>query len=65
MELQGDYTVSATFNVVDLSPYYDDLSLENLRSNAFKQGEDDRDQALTNQFQQAQSSKGDVQAIVQ
>jgi len=41
IDLPGDYQVSATFNVSDLSPYEDDDTLSNLRSNFAKQGEGD------------------------
>ena len=41
VDLPGDYGVSATFNVADLSPYEEDNYLYNLRSNHVKQGEDD------------------------
>jgi len=41
MDLPGDYGVSATFYVAYLSPYGEDDNLYNLRSNHFKQGEDD------------------------
>lgn len=43
VELPGDYDISATFNVVDLSPFYDDddEELASLRSNSSKEGEDD------------------------
>ena len=41
VDLPGDYGVSCTFNVADLSPYFDDEPLENLRSNSSQQGEDD------------------------
>jgi len=34
VELPGEYRVSATFNVINLSPYFYDLSMENLRSNS-------------------------------
>jgi len=37
----GNYSVSATFNVADLSPYLKDDHLANLRSNSSKQAEDD------------------------
>ena len=37
-ELPGDYGVFATFNVVDLSPYLDNVPLEDLRENP-QQGE--------------------------
>ena len=41
INLPGEYGVSCTFNVADLSPYFEDDHLENLRSNSPKQGEDD------------------------
>ena len=44
LNLPGDYGVSATFNVADLSPYLEDDTLENLRENSLQQGEDDGDQ---------------------
>ena len=34
IDLLGDYGVSCTFNVADLSPYFADEPLENLRSNS-------------------------------
>ena len=46
IDLPGDYGVSATFNVADLSPYYDpNDDLPSLRSNSHQAGEDDGDQA--------------------
>jgi len=41
INLLGEYGVSCTFNVADLSPYFEDDHLENLRSNSLQQGEDD------------------------
>ena len=41
VNLPGDYGVSATFNVADLSPYLEDDHLSNLRANSPQQGEDD------------------------
>ena len=41
LDLLRDYGVSCTFNVADLSPYFADDNLENLRSNSSQQGEDD------------------------
>ena len=42
VELLGDYGVSATFNVADLSAYQADDHLEDLRTKSLQQGEDDR-----------------------
>jgi len=42
VDLPRDYGVSATFNVADLSPYFEDDHLANLRANSPQQGEDDR-----------------------
>ncbi|KAL4278676.1 hypothetical protein GQ457_03G017510 [Hibiscus cannabinus] len=44
LDLPGDYNVSATFNVSDLSPF-DDFS--DLRSNLFQEGEDDVSTAVS------------------
>jgi len=41
VNLPGDYGVSATFNVADLSLYLEDDHLSNLRANSPQQGEDD------------------------
>jgi len=41
IDLPGDYGVSCSFNVADLSPYFEDEPLENLRSNSSQQREDD------------------------
>jgi len=49
INLPWEYGVSATFNVVDLSPYLEDDTLENLRVNSSQQGEDDGDQASNDQ----------------
>ena len=38
VDLPGDYGVSATFNIADLSPYEKDDYLYDLGSNHFKQG---------------------------
>jgi len=44
IDLPKDYRVSATFNVADLSPYYDeDEELRSLRSNSNQVGENDGD----------------------
>lgn len=41
VDLPGDYEISATFNVRDLSPYLEDKDISNLRTNPFQEGEDD------------------------
>jgi len=41
VNLPGDYGVSATCNVADLSPYLEDDHLSNLRANSPQKGEDD------------------------
>jgi len=44
VDLPGDYRVSVNFNVVDLSPYYDeDDEIPSLRSNSNQAGENDGD----------------------
>jgi len=45
VDLPGEYGVSATFNVADLSPYFDPSDeLPSLRTNSHQVGEDDGDQ---------------------
>ena len=46
VNLPGDYGVSATFNVADLSPYVEDDHLANLRANSPQQGEDDGEPSM-------------------
>ena len=41
VDLPGEYGVSATFNVADLSPYFEDDYLVNLRANSPQHGEND------------------------
>jgi hypothetical protein len=41
VDLPGDYNVSATFNVKDLTPYLDDDDDSDLRTNHFQPGVDD------------------------
>jgi len=41
VNLLGDYGVSTTFNVADLSPYLDDNYLEDLKAISSSQGEND------------------------
>ena len=50
INLLGEYGVSTTFNMADLSPYLADDMLESLRANSSRQGADDGDQALNDQF---------------
>ena len=47
VDFLGDYGVSATFNVADLSPYLDDNSLEDLRANSLSQGANDGGPSLS------------------
>jgi len=42
----GDYSVLAIFNVADLSPYLQDDHLVNLRANSFQRGEHDGDLSI-------------------
>jgi len=58
VELPSDYGVSTTFNVTDLSPYLDDVLLEDLRENPLQQREADEDPST-----EASSSRK-VQAMV-
>ena len=45
VDLPGEYGVSATFNVADLSPYFDPSDdLPSLKTNSHQAGEDDGDQ---------------------
>ena len=46
IELPGEYGVSATFNVVDLSPYDFDEEMSDSRTNPFKKGENDSTQEV-------------------
>ena len=50
--------------MVDLSPYLDDIALEDLRSNPFQQGEDDGDHPIQDQAQLGTPAHK-VQALVQ
>ena len=47
VDFPGDYGVSTTFNVTDLSPYLYDNYLENLRANYPSQGENDGGPSLS------------------
>lgn len=47
IDISGDYNVSATFNVVDLTPYVPvDGDVVDSQSSPFQAGEDDTDQEL-------------------
>jgi len=46
VDFPGDYGVSATFNVADLSPYLEDDHLANLRANSSQQEEDDGEPSM-------------------
>jgi hypothetical protein len=48
VELPGEYGVHATFNVGDLSPYFDDDGIAELRSIPFQEGGDDTNLDLSN-----------------
>lgn len=54
LELPGEYGVSATFNVSNLSPYFD-ADFEESRTTPFKEGEDDMNP--TTMHDQAQMEK--------
>ena len=59
LDLPGDYGVSTTFNVVDLSPYYDeDEQFPSVRSNSNQSGEYDGDHPLE-PFEDQLASLGD------
>ena len=54
VDLPGDYGVSATFNVSDLSPYFDDEPLPSLRANFHLPGGNDGDHHEKSKDHQAQ-----------
>jgi len=56
VNLPGDYGVSATFNVADLSRYNDDNYLEDLRANSLSHGENDGGSSLSIMTSPANSS---------
>jgi len=68
VDLPGDYGVSATFNVTDLSPYLDDNYLEDLWENSLSQGENDGGPSLSIMTSPANSSpitsKGKLEEVV-
>jgi len=69
VDLPGEYGVSATFNVADLSPYYDeDEEILSLRSNSSQAGEDDgdhptKDPKEAEKVKEAQETTKDVNRI--
>ena len=64
MYLPGDYRVSATFSVADLSPYEEDDYLYDLRSNPIKQGEDDENQPVMSQTSPPSQGSSSNQVLV-
>ncbi|PKI68899.1 hypothetical protein CRG98_010692 [Punica granatum] len=58
IELLDDYNVSATFNVKDLSPYFEDEEDTNLRANPSKPGGDDVPKNIVQD--EARSSSGPI-----
>ncbi|KAL3598370.1 hypothetical protein D5086_006288 [Populus alba] len=56
VDLPGDYNVSATFNVKDLSPYLDDDDDSDLRTNHFQPGADDVHHGNYNPSRKAESN---------
>ena len=63
VSLLGNYGVSASFNVVDLSPYLEDKHLVNLRDNSFQREEDDGDQAMV-QVSTPENSLGNTSSSI-
>ena len=63
IDLLGEYGVSTTFNVADLSPYYDeDDQFSSLRSNSNQSGEYDGDHPLEPSEDQPTSLKDSTSA---
>ena len=58
VDLQWKYGVSATINMVDLSAYFEDVPLEDLRLNPLQQGEVDGEPSIES------STSQKVQAMV-
>ncbi|KAI3453490.1 hypothetical protein Pfo_010153 [Paulownia fortunei] len=56
LELPGEYGVSASFNVSDLSPF--DVGDEDLRTNPFQEGENDENKATHSRIQEGKLTRG-------
>ncbi|KAI3472896.1 hypothetical protein Pfo_030916 [Paulownia fortunei] len=55
LELPGEYGVSASFNVSDLSPF--DVGDEDLRINPFQEGENDENKATHSRIQEGELTR--------
>ncbi|KAI3448669.1 hypothetical protein Pfo_005334 [Paulownia fortunei] len=56
LELPGEYGVSASFNVSDLSPF--DVGYQDLRTNPFQEGENDENKATHLRIQDGELTHG-------
>ncbi|KAI3453583.1 hypothetical protein Pfo_010246 [Paulownia fortunei] len=56
LELPGEYGVSASFNVSDLSPF--DVGDEDLRTNPFQEGENDKNKITHSCIQEGELTRG-------
>jgi len=63
VDLPGEYDVSATFNVADLSPYLADDYLEDLRVNSLLQGENDGGPSLS-MISSSIKSEGKLKVVI-
>ena len=63
IDLPGDYGVSATFNVADLSPYLADDYLEDFRANSSPPGENDGGPSLST-FSSSIKAKGKLKDVI-